>query len=679
MNLAWLLVPIAVALAVVVVVVLLRRKSARRERDWWDSGPAVADAGKSGIGGVSAPAEDDVPTLELPPVVRYGTLPGYDQGVPPSPVNVDEPLVGYGQPATVSTHGTDPDYEPDECDVPPMSRPQPDDRDVFTARGLEPAAQVIRPISAEAPGWPRFVVPFDDDRGPLPRNGLYVRRNNAFGTKATAGIADLVDQGVLIDQTQVRFDDFVASNLTGIPSPPPGEALAVSHGVAAAGEDFRARPDTTHFVELALRAGDIPRRAPRESMPVNFVFVVDTSASMEGSKLRTVKTAIRELYAQLRETDVLGIVTFDTRVRTVLKATPKAEIPPRLLEDVVTELKADGGTDINMGVLFGVDEIARHSGGRPDLVNCLYLFSDGDPTSGERDWISIRRTVAERVRGDITLSCFGFGEDARLRELEALAGVTGGFCTLVTDPDDVRLHLAEDLTRREHLAAINVQLRLRLDESVTAWHLYGHDLVTDPSTRARVEREVATAKHRARDDFGVESLPDLVTGDEGIRIFAPDLAEGETYWVVLEVEAPDGTTDFGRATVQYVDVVARDTRRHELELTDGAIAPETVFAHAVGLHTSEVVFHALEDLYQEDREAARRRLADHVETLRAAHTVSPSPQFHSDQVTVRKLTSLVHNVGLVQAWSDRGEGAFTIFTLNRMGRSRSGFARRKFD
>ncbi|MCG8928030.1 VWA domain-containing protein [Lentzea sp. CC55] len=664
MNLAWLLVSIAVALAVVVVVVLLRGRSARREGDWWDSGRPAADAGKSDAGEVSAPAEDDVPTLELPPVVGYGNLPGYDQGAPPSPVHVGEPLTG--QPVTASAEGADPGYEPDECDVPP-------------ARGLEPAAQVIRPISAEAPGWPRFVVPFGDDRDPLPRSGLFVRRNNAFGTKATAGIADLVDQGVLIDQTQVRFDDFVASNPSGIPSPPPGEALAVSHGVAVAEEDFRAKPDTTHFVELALRAGDIPRRAPRESVPVNFVFVVDTSASMEGSKLRTVKTAIRELYAQLRETDVLGIVTFDTRVRTALKATPKAEIPPGLLEDVVTGLEADGGTDINMGVLFGVDEIARHSGGRPDLVNCLYLFSDGDPTSGERDWISIRRTVADRVRGDITLSCFGFGEDARLRELEALAGVTGGFCTLVTDPDDVRLHLTEDLTRREHLAAINVQLRLRLDESVTAWHLYGHDLVTDPSTRARVEREVAAAKHRAKDDFGVESLPDLVTGDEGIRIFAPDLAEGETYWVVLEVEAPAGTTDFGRATVQYVDVVARDTRRHELELTAGAIAPETVFAHAVGLHTSEVVFHALEDLYQDDREAARRRLADHAETLRAAHTVSPSPQFHSDQVTVRKLTSLVHNVGLVQAWSDRGEGAFTIFTLNWVGRGRSGFARRKFD
>ncbi|WP_329792614.1 VWA domain-containing protein [Lentzea sp. DG1S-22] len=660
--------PIAVALAVVVVVVLLRRKSARREGDWWDSGRPAADAGKSDAGAVSAPTEDDFPTLELPPVVGYGTSapPGYDQGAPPSPVNVDEPLMGHGQPMAGSAYGADPGYEPDSCDVPPMNRP-------------ETAAQALRPISAEAPGWPRFVVPFGDDRDPLPRSGLFVRRNNAFGTKAIAGIADLVDQGVLIDQTQVRFDDFVASNLSGIPSPPPGEALAVSHGIAVAEKDFRAKPDTTHFVELALRAGDIPRRAPRESAPVNFVFVVDTSASMEGSKLRTVKTAIRELHTQLRETDVLGIVTFDTRVRTVLKATPKAEIPPGLLEDVVTGLEADGGTDINMGVLFGLDEITRHSGGRPDLVNCLYLFSDGDPTSGERDWISIRRTVADRVRGDITLSCFGFGEDARLRELEALAGVTGGFCTLVTDPDDVRLHLTEDLTRREHLAAINVQLRLRLDESVTAWHLYGHDLVTDPATRARVEREVATAKHRAKDDFGVESLPDLVTGDEGIRIFAPDLAEGETYWVVLEVEAPAGTTDFGRATVQYVDVVARDTRRHELKLTGGGIAPETVFAHVVGLHTSEVVFHALEDLYQDDREAARQRLADHVETLRAAHTVSPSPQFHSDQVTVRKLTSLVHNVGLVQAWSDRGEGAFTIFTLNRVGRGRSGFARRKFD
>lgn len=528
--------------------------------------------------------------------------------------------------------------------------------------------------------WPSMDLPLADKQHPLPRSGLFVRRNNAFGTKATLGIKDLIEQGVLIDQTQIRFDDFVASNSSGIPTPSVGNAIAVSYGACPAEENFRANENTTHFVEVALRSAKTAEgNTSRQAMPVNFVFVVDTSSSMAGEKLATVKTAIRELYAQLRDTDILGIVSFDTNVRTLLKATPKKDLSEAQLATVVADLRAKGATDINMGVQYGIDEIARYAHVQTDIVNCLYLFSDGDPTSGVRDWITIRRNIAEKTRGELTLSCFGFGTDARMRELEALAGITGGSCALVNDAEDLRLNLAEDLARREHLAAINIQLQIKLDATVTAWHLYGHDLITDAPTRARVERDVAVAKHRARDEYGVESLPDLITDDDGIRIFAPDLAYDETYWVVLEVQAPADWTGFGTATVQYVDALARDNRRHVLQLgVDTSIAPETVFAHAVGLWTSEITFYALDDLYQNDRETASSRLEGHVNTLLQAHSRAPSAQFGDDRVTFMKLISLTKNLGLLRAWSDSGNQAFTEYALNRFGQTRSGFARNRF-
>lgn len=650
MSFAWILASLGVAALVVAIVVVIRRRSSRRQDDWWDAEP---------IG--QRPEEDD---LDLPPSV--GARPDWE---PPA----GEP--GMGQQGYDQQGGYDQDYR--------LRGNSNDDVDACLDHDLElvigDLSQTTLLLDAQADGWPSLDLALDGRQGPLPRSGLFVRRNNAFGTKATLGIADLIDQGVLIDQDQIRFDDFVALNPSGIPAPSSGEALAVSYGRCETRENFRANANTTHFVELALRAGEGGRATSpnREILPVNFVFVVDTSLSMEGEKLDTVKSAIRELHSQLRDTDVLGIVAFDTRVRTLLKATPKRDIPAARLDEIVTGLEADGATDLNLGVLYGIDEIARHS--QPDVVNCLYLFSDGDPNSGERNWITIRRNIADRIRGDLTLSCFGFGEDARMRELEALAGLTGGSCLLVTNPDDVRLNLAEDLARREHLAAINIQLQIQLDAEITAWHLYGHDLITDPSTRARVEREVSAAKDRAREEMGVESLPDLVTEDDGIRIFAPDLAFDETYWVVLEVQAPPGRTAFGTATVQYVDAVARDNRRHVVDLGAGTtIAAETVFAHAVGLWTSEITFYALDDLYQNDRASAGRRLAEHVEILNAAHAHVPAPQFRDDQTTFRKLISLAGNLGLVQAWTDGGDAAYTIFAMNRFGQSRSGFVRNRY-
>jgi len=177
-------------------------------------------------------------------------------------------------------------------------------------------------------------VPLGDRGGPLPHDGLFVRRNNAFGTKSVLGIVDLIEQGVLIDQERIRFDDFIASRSDGVPLPAARESVAVSHGFAGTLPDCKASQRATHFVEVALRAASAPvgSTGPAPTpLPVNFVFVVDTSGSMAQEKLETAKRSIRELYEELRDADILGIVSFDTQVRTVLKATRKADLPPRQL------------------------------------------------------------------------------------------------------------------------------------------------------------------------------------------------------------------------------------------------------------------------------------------------------------------------------------------------------------
>jgi uncharacterized protein YegL len=540
-----------------------------------------------------------------------------------------------------------------------------------------------------ATGWAGYQgppdVPMRAREGPLPHDGLFIRRNNAFGTKSTVGIADLIEQGVLIDQEQVRFDDFVASRSDGVPPPQAGEAVAVSHGSAAVPGGAKACQATTHFLEIALRAGDEPGDAPHgEPLPVNFVFVVDTSGSMQGDKLEIVKASLRQLYDQLRDTDILGVVTFDTQVRTVLKATRKAELPPDRLISIVYGLQAAGGTDLNLGVLYGINEIGRNAQERAGLVNCLYLFSDGDPTSGETNWIKIRSNIAARLRGDLTISCFGFGSDARIRELEALAGSSGGHFIFVSQPEDVQLSLGEDLTRREHLAAINIQLQIEIAPEVGIWHLYGHDLVTDPATRAAVMRDAGEARRRGEEQFSTRALPDLIAEENGIRIFAPDLAFGETYWIVFEVEVPDGAAlnSLGHASVQYVDTVARDNRRRVLALTPVGEIPETTVAvHAIGLWTSEITFYALDDLYQYDRATAKERLSQHIKMLQSAHKMVPAPQFVDDQVTFAKLISLSENLDRPVNWDDSAIGSggaargYTMHTMNVFGQVRGGYNR----
>ncbi|MFJ6566772.1 VWA domain-containing protein [Streptomyces sp. NPDC091292] len=540
----------------------------------------------------------------------------------------------------------------------------------------------LRSSSGAGSDTPRH--PARDPGVPLPHDGLFIRRNNAFGTRASLGVSELVDHGVLIDQEQIRFDDFVAARTDQVPGPGAGEAVAVSHGVASVRGGSKAKEATTHFVEIALRAApEPPDAAPaKEPLPVNFVFVVDTSSSMHGEKLDTVKSALQAIHTRLRPDDCLGIVTFDSQVRTALKATRKADLDDAQFARIVAGLRAEGATDINLGVQYGIDEISRNArGGR--TVNCLYLFSDGDPTSGERDWIRIRTNIAGRTRAGLTLSCFGFGSDARMPELAALAGIAGGQATFVTRPEQVGTHLLEDLGRRDHLAAIDIQVKIDVAADVEVWHLYGHDLITDPKQRASVRRAAAAAGTRAREEYGTAPLPDLIDEERGIRIFAPDLAFEETYWVVLEVRVPEGgdAPAPGTAVVQYVDTVAREARRHEIDLSSaGGLSPETVTVHAVGLRTSEITFHALDDLYENDRESATDRLNQHIQVLEDVQGEVAAPEFREDQVTLRKLISLAGTLGQVVTYSDSPGGGGSMSTavraMNTFGRVRGGFDQR---
>jgi Mg-chelatase subunit ChlD len=516
----------------------------------------------------------------------------------------------------------------------------------------------------------------------LPHDGLFVRRNNQFGKKLTIGIKDLIEQGLLIDQTNIRFDDFIALNSEQVPSPQADNSIAVSYGIASIPLNQKRDEKATHYLEIALKTSDVaPVKHPvTQTLPVNYIFVIDVSSSMRGDKLDNVKASIRELFVTMRENDVIGIIEFNDQPRTLLKATPKGKIKLDEFSEVLSKLIARGGTDIKVAISFGVDEIRRY--GNNNTLNHIYLFSDGNPTSGETNWIKIRQNVDTKTRGNIRLSTFAFGSDANIRELDALAGLTGGKSTFVTHLDDIKISLQEELSRREHLAAINVQMQIEIDRDIEILYLYGHDLVTDPAARAAVLQNVESAKKIAEKEIGVQSKPDLITQEKGIKIFVPDLAVGETYWVVFELAIPEEKrqTAIGKATVQYVDTFARKNQKPELELSfAGNLPSDLVVEHALALWTSEIAFYTLDDLYQKDIDTAQKRIENHVALLSCANDKLTSEYLADDIITLKKILSLAENLGKIRFVSDsypqNSSGNYLIYSLDEFGRVRNGFNR----
>ncbi len=523
-------------------------------------------------------------------------------------------------------------------------------------------------------------LPLNPKNQPLPHDGLFIRRNNQFGTRLNVGIKDLIEQGELIDQRDIRFDDFI--NSEQVPSPEAGHSLAVSYGIAPIPLSQKRDERATHYLEIALKTSDTaPSEHPNNKAPsANYIFVIDTSSSMSGEKLNDVKASIQELFQRMKDDDVIGVIAFDTQPKTLFRATRISKINFDNFSQIISGMTAGGGTDINIALSFGIDEINRY--GNNNTLNHIYLFSDGEPTSGETNWIKIRQNIDSKIRGNIRLSTFAFGSDANIKELDALAGLTGGKSTFVRDIDDIKNSLQEELHRREHLAAINVQIKVDIEQDIEILYLYGHDLITEPAKRAAVIEDAQEAKKKAQQEFGVTSEADLITEKEGIKIFVPDLAVGETYWVVFELGIPEEKSQIpvGNATVQYVDTFARKSQKPEFKLTfPGNLPSDLVIEHSLALWTSEVAFYVLDDLYDKDIKTAQKRIEKHVSLLRAASSNLESDYVADDAVTLSKFASLFENLGQVQLVSDvtpSHQPQYILYCgLSDFGRVRGGFRR----
>ena len=534
-----------------------------------------------------------------------------------------------------------------------------------------PVLATPTPRPTAPPGSTATPLPLVALTVPLPRSGFFIRRHNDFGAPDLGGLEALLADGITVGGEVVSLPPI--SPLTGVRVPAPRSdegALALRYGLTEIPLSERRDAAATHYLEIALRTRTGQETAA--SPAVAYVFVVDTSGSMAGAKLIGARAAMRALFAEMRPQDTIGVVDFDDQVRTALPATPASELTPAALDQVLAQLVAQGGTDIDLGLMEGIAEVKTLSADH-NVVSHVVLFSDGNPTDRVTDWMQIRNNLVTAI-GDATIrvSTFAFGADANARELDALAGVTGADYGLVVDPSagGVGQALADDLARRDRLAAKDIRLTLQIEPEVEIRHFFGHDQVGAPISRAALDQPA---------DEGPAG-PAATGGNGGLRIVVPDMAVGEAYWIVLEIALPAETPliTAGWVDLTYVDAAAAQPVATTHALALGASLAKLpvglVLQHALGAWTSEVAFHTLDDLNQNDLATAAQRLATHRAALDAAYTDLTTVWVAKELETVTQLSTLVDALaagGLTQRQGTDAR-ALLIYGLEAVGKSRAG-------
>ncbi|XP_077196425.1 inter-alpha-trypsin inhibitor heavy chain H5 isoform X2 [Paroedura picta] len=183
--------------------------------------------------------------------------------------------------------------------------------------------------------------------------------------------------------------------------------------------------------------------APKDlpPLPKNVVFVLDSSASMVGIKLRQTKDALFTILHDLRPEDHFNIIGFSNRIK-VWQQARLVPVTPENIRDAkiyIHNMSPTGGTNIN-GALQISTKILSDYISQSDIdarsASLIIFLTDGRPTVGETHSSKIVNNTKEAIGGQFCLFTIGIGNDVDYKLLERLALENCGMMRRIREDED---------------------------------------------------------------------------------------------------------------------------------------------------------------------------------------------------------------------------------------------------
>ncbi|KAF3888138.1 MULTISPECIES: vWA domain-containing protein [Nostocales] len=225
-----------------------------------------------------------------------------------------------------------------------------------------------------------------------------------------SNIRRFINQGQLPPSDAVRLEEMINYFSYDYPQPDDDKPFSVTTEVSYAPWNPKHK-----LVQIALQS----KKISTENLPANnLVFLLDVSGSMEDpNKLPLLKSALRLLVNELRDSDKVAIVVYAGNAGLVLPPTPGSQKDK--IFDAIEQLAAGGSTAGGEGIQLAY-KIARDNFIKSGN-NRVILATDGDFNVGvtsDEELVSL--IEKEREKG-IFLTVLGFGtgnlQDAKMEQL----------------------------------------------------------------------------------------------------------------------------------------------------------------------------------------------------------------------------------------------------------------------
>ncbi|KAG8440040.1 hypothetical protein GDO86_006001 [Hymenochirus boettgeri] len=181
-------------------------------------------------------------------------------------------------------------------------------------------------------------------------------------------------------------------------------------------------------------------------LPKNLVFVIDTSASMVGKKMKQTQEALFAILDDLRPQDHFNIIGFSNRVKVWEKNKMK-QVSPISIRDAkkfIFGLYPTGDTNINEGIRTGaalLNSYLSNNGKHEKSVSLMIFLTDGRPTIGEKETRKILGNTKNAIQEKFCLLSIGIGNDVDYNLLEKLSLENCGMVRHIQEDEDAAAQL----------------------------------------------------------------------------------------------------------------------------------------------------------------------------------------------------------------------------------------------
>lgn len=197
--------------------------------------------------------------------------------------------------------------------------------------------------------------------------------------------------------------------------------------------DLLSAPDVDIFMGLGF-ATNI-EAATWERGPTTIMAVADTSGSMGGKPLELAKASMREVLAQLRPSDRMGIAHYGDTTSVVMPVSSVGEKRSDILA-AINALESDGGTYMEAGLKLAFDTAMASQKGFDGSTRVI-LFTDEQPNVGNTDadsFIGMAKAASEKGVG---LTTIGVAEHFGADLANQISAARGGNLFFVSSEKEV--------------------------------------------------------------------------------------------------------------------------------------------------------------------------------------------------------------------------------------------------